>query len=54
MVSLMDNAWRLYQHWPNSELHIIREAGHAAMEPGILDALIRAGQSMAHHKLNNQ
>lgn len=54
MVSLLDNAWRLYQHWQGSELHIIREAGHAAIEPGILDAVIRAGQSMAHHKLYNE
>jgi len=52
MVTLLDNAWTLSQTWPQAELHIIREAGHAASEPGITDALIRATQSMAHYKLN--
>lgn len=33
--------------WPDAELHIVREAGHAASEPGITDALIRATRDMA-------
>ncbi|VFT44994.1 proline iminopeptidase [Pseudomonas aeruginosa] len=38
----LDNAWALHQAWPNSELQIIRDAGHTASEPGIVDALVRA------------
>ncbi|MBU2333998.1 MAG: prolyl aminopeptidase, partial [Gammaproteobacteria bacterium] len=38
----LDNAWALHQAWPNSELQIIRDAGHSAAELGITDALIRA------------
>lgn len=36
------SAWDLHRAWPEAELHIIPDAGHAASEPGILDALIRA------------
>lgn len=47
MVCPLENAWRLHKAWPTSELQIIRDAGHAATEPGITDALIRATQNMA-------
>ena len=36
------NAWDLHKAWPEASLEIIPAAGHAASEPGILDALIRA------------
>jgi proline iminopeptidase len=36
------NAWDLYRAWPEASLEIIPDAGHAALEPGICDALIRA------------
>ncbi len=36
------SAWDLHRAWPEAELHIIQDAGHAATEPGIMDALIRA------------
>lgn len=36
------SAWDLHRAWPEAELEIIPDAGHAATEPGILDALIRA------------
>ncbi|MGB3596460.1 MAG: prolyl aminopeptidase, partial [Pseudomonas neustonica] len=42
MVCPLDNAYALHQAWPSSELNIIRDAGHAASEPGIADALVRA------------
>ena len=42
MVCPLDNAVDLQSRWPDSELHIIRDAGHAASEKGIIDALIRA------------
>lgn len=34
------SAWELHQAWPESELHIIPDAGHAAGEPGIKSKLI--------------
>ncbi len=36
------NAWALHQVWPRAELVIVDDAGHAADEPGLTDALIRA------------
>ena len=48
----LDNAWALHQAWPNSELQIIRDAGHSAAKPGITDALIRAAEQMARRLLN--
>ena len=42
----LDNAFELHRHWKESELHIVRDAGHAASEPGITDALIRATRRM--------
>lgn len=41
------NAWDLHKALPEAELHIIRDAGHSASEPGILDALIRATDRFA-------
>ncbi len=36
------SAWDLHRAWPNSELHIVADAGHAASEPGIAHHLIEA------------
>lgn len=47
IVCTLDNAWTLHKAWANSELNIIRDAGHASSEPGIVDALIRATKSIA-------
>ncbi len=47
MVCPLDNAFALHKAWPGSQLHIIREAGHASRELGIVDALIRATDEMA-------
>ncbi|MDE3047686.1 MAG: prolyl aminopeptidase, partial [Verrucomicrobiota bacterium] len=38
----IESAWELHREWPEAELEVIPDAGHSAMEPGILDALIRA------------
>lgn len=46
VVCPLDNATALHERWPESELFIIRDAGHSAVEPGIADALIRATQDM--------
>lgn len=52
VVCPLDNAWALHQAWPNSELQIVRDAGHVAGEPGIADALVRAADEMARRLLD--
>ena len=47
MVCPLDNAFALHEAWPQAELQIVREAGHAAAEPGIIDALVRATNDFA-------
>jgi len=47
MICPMDQAIELHQNWLNSELNIIRDAGHSSMEPGIVNALIKATDEMA-------
>lgn len=39
------SAWDLHRAWPEATLKIIPDAGHAATEPGIADALIEATDS---------
>ena len=46
MVCPLENASTLHAKWPASELQIIRDAGHACTEAGIVDALVRATNSM--------
>ena len=48
-ICSMDNAWTLHNAWPNSDLQVIRDAGHSAMEPGITDALVRATNDLAKY-----
>ena len=43
----LENALLLHRRWPESELKIVRDAGHAASEPGITDALVHATREMA-------
>lgn len=47
MVCPVRNAWELHQAWPSSELQIMPLAGHAATEPSVMDALVRATNLMA-------
>ncbi len=42
IVCPLDNALHLHHNWNNSELNIVRDAGHSSSEPGNVDALIRA------------
>ena len=42
IICPLENAVELHEAWPGSELNIIPAAGHAATEPGIIDALIKA------------
>lgn len=47
MVCTLENAFALYRAWPDSELQIIRDAGHSSREPSIVDALVKAANAMA-------
>lgn len=47
MVCPVNQAQELYNALPNAELHIVRDAGHSAMEPGITDNLIKATNQFA-------
>lgn len=46
MVCPLDNALSLNEAWLDSELNIIRDAGHSASEPAIIDALVKACEAM--------
>ena len=41
VVTPMHTAWDLHKAWPESEFMCVNDAGHAASEPGIVDALVR-------------
>ncbi len=47
LICPMQSAWDLHRAWPRAELQIVPDAGHAASEPGTVDALIRATRRMA-------
>ena len=36
------SAWDLHRAWPEAALHIVPDAGHSALEPGITSALVEA------------
>ena len=42
VVCPMVSAWELHRAWPEAELRVIPDAGHAASEPGIIDALVES------------
>jgi proline iminopeptidase len=42
VVTPVKNAFDLAREWPEAELKIIADAGHATTEPGIVDELIKA------------
>jgi len=47
MVCPIDQAFALHRVWAESKLVIVREAGHSSLEPGTVDALVRATNEMA-------
>lgn len=47
VVCPLENAYLLHQQWSDSELQIIRDAGHSAFEPSIADALVRATDALS-------
>ncbi len=42
VVCPMESAWALHRAWPEAELKIVPDAGHAALEPGTLHELVSA------------
>ncbi len=42
VVCPAESAWALHKAWPGSELHIVPDAGHSAIEPGIVSELLTA------------
>jgi proline iminopeptidase len=47
IVTPMRTAFDLKRAWPEADLRIVSDAGHAASEPGIIDALVRATDEFA-------
>jgi len=48
VVTPMSSAWALHKAWPDAHFNVIWDAGHASTEPGITDALVRAGDAALH------
>jgi proline iminopeptidase len=42
VVCPVENAWELHKVLPEAKLHIVADAGHSAMEPGIIHHLVEA------------
>lgn len=42
VVTPLRNAWSLRQAWPEAELHVVADAGHAMSEAGTVDGLVSA------------
>lgn len=42
LVCPPEAAWRLSRAWPGARLHVVPDAGHGALEPGIRSALVEA------------
>jgi proline iminopeptidase len=51
MICPPSSAWRLSELWPNAELKMVRNAGHALSEPGISAELVRAMDRIAGERL---
>lgn len=49
LICPMESAWELHQVWPGASLKIIADAGHSATEPGTVDALVTATDSIANN-----
>jgi len=47
VICPVEQAWELSSAWPEAQLSIIADAGHAAVEPGIMDALINATHALS-------
>jgi len=47
MICPPDGAWKLARKWPNAELKMVRQAGHALSEAGISAELVRTMRRIA-------
>lgn len=47
VICPVEQAWELSKAWPEAELSIVGDAGHAIVESGITEALLRACREMA-------
>jgi len=47
VVCPMMSAWDLHKAWPEAEFHVVPDAGHSALEPGITHQLISATDRFA-------
>ncbi|HCH31944.1 MAG TPA: prolyl aminopeptidase [Oceanospirillaceae bacterium] len=47
MICPAEQAFEVYELWPESQLHIVRDAGHSQQEPGIIDNLVKATREFA-------
>lgn len=47
LICPLENALELHRAWPTSELRVVTNAGHAASEAGIVDALVCAAETMS-------
>jgi len=48
VICPMESAWELHQAWPEADFTIVPDAGHAASEPGIVHALVKATRAMSY------
>jgi proline iminopeptidase len=53
MVCPMRSAWDLHRAWPQSQLHVVPDAGHSAMEVGITRELVGATDRWARRRGNS-
>ena len=49
VVTPPETAFELSKRWPKAAFHMVDDAGHTAMEPGITDALIRVTDGFARN-----
>lgn len=49
IVTPMKTAWEMHQRWPEADFKVILDAGHAASEPGIIDALVNATDAFGRY-----
>ncbi len=47
VVCPIENAWELHKAWPGAELVVVPDAGHSALEPGTVDALVNTTDRFA-------
>ena len=44
MICTLQSAFQLHLHWPEADYQVVHNAGHAAREPGIRRALLKAAE----------